>query len=87
MRKQDKLKSIEEANKRLLQEGSGPGGRVSFDVMIHKLTMGKELGEPDLSMMVDEVITDLKTYLDYDVIKKDNKGMSDTDRLNWFGGR
>lgn len=66
MRKQDKLKSIEEANKRLLQEGSGPGGRVSFDVMIHKLTMGKELGEPDLSMMVDEVITDLTSYLDAD---------------------
>lgn len=66
MRKQDKLKSIEEANKRLLQEGSGPGGRVSFDVMIHKLTMGKELGEPELSQMVDEVITDLTSYLDAD---------------------
>jgi hypothetical protein len=32
--------------------------RVSYDVMIHKLNMGREMGEPDLSQMVDEVITD-----------------------------
>ena len=73
MRKSDKIKNIEEANKRLLQEGSGPNGLVSFDVMRHKLIMGKELGEPDLSQMVDEVIKDLGEYLK----------LNSTDSIDW----
>jgi len=47
----------------LLKESLSEPKRVSYDVMIHKLNMGRELGEPDLSQMVDEVITDLTAYL------------------------
>ena len=72
MKKLDKIKNIDLANKRLLKEAVPFAGnpntsepkRVSYDVMIHKLNMGRELGEPDLSQMVDEVITDLTAYLD-----------------------
>ena len=38
---------------------------VSFDVMIHKLNMGTELGEPHLSQMVNEVITDLTAHKEH----------------------
>ena len=37
--------------------------RVTYQVMIDKLNIGRELGEPNLSQMVDEVITDLTAYL------------------------
>ena len=47
----------------ILKESLNEPSRVSYDVMIHKLNMGRELGEPDLSQMVDEVITDLTAYL------------------------
>lgn len=53
-----------EYEKEHIEEGIGEPKRVSYDVMIHKLNMGRELGEPDLSQMVDEVITDLTAYLD-----------------------
>jgi len=58
------LKSNSVLLNKLLKESLSEPKRVSYDVMIHKLNMGRELGEPDLSQMVDEVITDLTAYLD-----------------------
>ena len=52
-----------EYEKENIEEGLGVGGRVSIQVMIDKLNMGRQLGEPDLSQMVDEVISDLQPYL------------------------
>lgn len=58
------LKSNSVLLNKLLKESLNEPKRVSYDVMIHKLNMGRELGEPDLSQMVNEVITDLTAYLD-----------------------
>jgi hypothetical protein len=38
---------------------------VSFDVMKHKLNIGRQLGEPHLSQMVNEVITDLTAHKEH----------------------
>ncbi|MHA2367073.1 MAG: hypothetical protein ACXAC7_24185 [Candidatus Hodarchaeales archaeon] len=62
MKKSELKKLIKEEIQKLTNEDSNQG-RVSFNTMIQKLTRGKELGEPNLSMMVDEVITDLGEYL------------------------
>lgn len=60
---ENKLKSNSVLLDKLLKESLNEPRRVSYDVMIHKLNMGREMGEPDLSQMVDEVITDLTAYL------------------------
>jgi len=53
-----------EYEKEHIEESLDESKRVSYDVMIHKLNMGREMGEPFLSQMVNEVITDLTAYLD-----------------------
>ena len=54
---------------------------VTFNTMISKLS--KAITNQDWSL-VGDVMADLQSY---DVKLANKSSMSDTDRLNWFGGR